>query len=300
MSQTETMMVFVLGVAATLLIVLLFGRGLWSMLGRWSGWQQTRNIPFAIRELQAERDGLKAEKAMIAHKLESSVTDIKMRLAEQMAEVSRNRNRLLDMTALLKVSHAENASLLQSLSNTQNEVAALKAQVEENVIAINIAWAKMAERDGEVGRMHQVNDSSQQNILSKDERINNLEAEAKALRDIVAMYSPTTNDATVGATIFEERLADLKAKASNGRATEVSTEASPMRHSNAAANSFEARFNAVVSGNPLTAADTLAVVQANVETPEMVDTTQDIVSQSASNVLSLAQRVRSLRKEFKK
>ena len=299
MSQTETMMVFVLGVATTLLIVLLFGRGLWSMMGRWSGWQQTRMVPFAIRELQAERDGLKAEKAMISRKLESSVADMKMRLAEQMAEVSRNRNRLLDATAQLKTSHGQNEGLRQSLHKTQQEAEALKAQVDENVKAINGAWAKMAERDGEVGRLQQVNDSSQQAIFSRDERINNLESETKALRDIVAMVAPTPNDSATGDSVFEERLAEMKAKASNGRASHV------------AANSFEARFNAVASGNPLTASDTLPVVQinstqaalsaqSNVVTPVMTETTQDNVNQSVSNVLSLAQRVRGLHRELKK
>ena len=88
-------MLIALGVFATLFLVLLFGRGLWALLGRWSGWKDARKVPSTIRNLQAERDGLKAEKAMMASKLDSTLADMKLRLAEQMAEVSRNRNRLL-------------------------------------------------------------------------------------------------------------------------------------------------------------------------------------------------------------
>lgn len=51
-------------------------------------------VPANIVELQADRDRLRAEYAMLSRKLELRIDDLKTRNAEQTAEVSRNRNRI--------------------------------------------------------------------------------------------------------------------------------------------------------------------------------------------------------------
>jgi hypothetical protein len=153
MSQTETLLLFILGFAVALFVVLLFGRGLWALMGSWSGWREARKVPAAIRELQAERDSLKAEKAMMAQKLEATVNDMKMRMAEQMAEVSRSRNRLLDLGQSLKEREDSVAHYKQQSEDRQAQILALQAQVEENVKAINLAYAKVAQKDDEMGKL---------------------------------------------------------------------------------------------------------------------------------------------------
>jgi hypothetical protein len=219
MSQTETLLLFVLGFCAALFLVLLFGRGLFAVLGQWSGWRETRQQPTAIRELQAERDGLRAEKAIMAQKLEASLSDMKMRLAEQMAEVSRNRNRLLDMGQTVKEREATIAHLQTQLDDKSSLVTSLQSQIEENVKSINLAYAKMAQRDDDHMKMQHVLKDGQSTLLMRDEKIRNLIDETKALRDMVGnpLQSLPTEQPVLGVV----------------------------------PNSFEARFANIAAGNPL-------------------------------------------------
>lgn len=126
MSQTETVMVFALGFCSALLVILLFGRSLWSAIGHWSGWKGKRSVPNTVLDLQAERDTLRAERAMLTKRVETGATDLKMRMAEQMAEVARNRNRVLDLNASLKASQAETEKMRATNTELQAQVALLK------------------------------------------------------------------------------------------------------------------------------------------------------------------------------
>ena len=94
MSQIETVMLIILGFAVALLLALILGK---LLLGKASGLgkrRSTRQDPVTIAALQADKDKLRAEAAMLSRKLELRLNDLKTRLAEQTAEVSRNRNRI--------------------------------------------------------------------------------------------------------------------------------------------------------------------------------------------------------------
>ena len=94
MSQIETIMLVTLGFAVAALIALFLGRMIWSYALGLGKRRMQRSAPASMAELQADRDRLRAEYAMLARKLELRLDDLKTRLAEQTAEVSRNRNRI--------------------------------------------------------------------------------------------------------------------------------------------------------------------------------------------------------------
>jgi hypothetical protein len=264
MSQTETLLLFVLGFCVALFVVLLLGRGVWSVVGNWNSWREQRRQPAAVRELQAERDSLKAEKAIMAQKLEASLNDMKMRMAEQMAEVSRSRNRLLDMGTTLK--ERENTISHQAaLAEERNaKVAALEIQIEENVKAINLAYAKMAQREDEHGKMQGVLKDAQSTLLMRDEKIRNLADETRALRDIATLSAPTVHRT--------EFLAPYLASTADPKPA--------------------------TNGNPFADDNTFAPAPA--EKPLTEAESDERVDRSVSNVLSLAERVRGLQTGMKK
>jgi hypothetical protein len=72
MSPTETLMLIGLGFALALVLVLLVGRGIWNMAMRLGARRHAKQIPTAMLELQADRDRLRAEHAMMSRKLEPS------------------------------------------------------------------------------------------------------------------------------------------------------------------------------------------------------------------------------------
>ena len=94
MSQIETIMLIILGFAVALLLTLMLGKLLWGQAVGLGKRRSRRDDPVTIATLQADKDKLRAEAAMLSRKLELRLNDLKTRLAEQSAEVSRNRNRI--------------------------------------------------------------------------------------------------------------------------------------------------------------------------------------------------------------
>jgi len=130
-------MVLGLGAALTLVLVLLFGRVLWSWAVRAASRKQAKKVPIEMLELQADRDRLRAEHAIMARKLDLRLDDIKVRMAEQMAEVSRNRNRVQNLLRememkdeLLQTKLRENKDLNIQLDNNRAELDAAHRTIE--------------------------------------------------------------------------------------------------------------------------------------------------------------------------
>jgi cell division protein FtsB len=282
MSQTETVMLFVLGFCVALLIVLMFGRGIFGLLATWSGWREERKVPAAIRDLEAERDSLKAEKAMMAKRLESSTTDIKMRMAEQMAEVARNRNRVLDLTATLEQAKAEIAKLQDEGKVRVEQISALKIQIEENVRAINTAWQSAGEHEKRLANAATESSQLEQKIAKRDSQIANLENEAKALREIVAMFVPSSDDVR-------------EAKNARAAAAVIPIQESPYSIPPVVkAPTLIQPFKPVEAAKP----EDFVLEGPDNDVPDLAD--QDAVTRSANNVLSLAERVRGLQSGMKR
>ena len=116
-------MVLALGAALTLIAVLLFGRVFWSMAMAAGARKRAKAVPMEMLALQADRDRLRAEHAMMARKLELRVDDIKTRMAEQMAEVSRNRNRVQNLAQDMERKD-------ESIAGKDREITSLNTQLE--------------------------------------------------------------------------------------------------------------------------------------------------------------------------
>ena len=123
MSQFETIMLVALGFVVALLVGLVVIRGMWSYAVGLGKRRTERRAPSHIAELKADRDRLKAEFAMQGRRLQLRLDDLKTRMAEQMAEASRNRNRMELMAAELTRRDEE-------IARRKAEVDALQAQAD--------------------------------------------------------------------------------------------------------------------------------------------------------------------------
>lgn len=115
-------MLVALGFVLCALVVLLSGRAFWNLAVRLGASRNAKQIPMAMLELQADRDRLRVEHAMMARKLELRLQDIKLRMTEQMAEVSRSRNRVQNLVQDI-------ASKTESLGARDKEMERLNAQL---------------------------------------------------------------------------------------------------------------------------------------------------------------------------
>jgi chromosome segregation ATPase len=132
MSQSETLLLLILGFATAAFLGLIAGRIAWKLAFRLGARQAQRNMPSSMIELQTDRDRMRAEHAMMAKKLELRLGEIRMRMAEQTAEVSRHRNRF----EILKQDVAKRDEMLAErnaeIVTLRDNVSYLEAKIEEN------------------------------------------------------------------------------------------------------------------------------------------------------------------------
>jgi hypothetical protein len=124
MSQTETILLIILGFSLASLIALFMGRMVWTVALKLGAKRMQRQMPSTLVDLQAERNRLRAEYAMMAERLGSRLEEAKLKAAEQMAEVNRHRNRLRQMESGDVAGAAE-------LRDLRSQVKALEAALSE-------------------------------------------------------------------------------------------------------------------------------------------------------------------------
>jgi peptidoglycan hydrolase CwlO-like protein len=168
MSQIETLMLLGLGFAVAALISLFVARGLWHYALRLGGLRTQRAAPSAMAELQSDRDRLRAEYAMLSRKLELRLMDLKTRLAEQMAEVARSRNRIDTLITevekrdgLLAARDEEIATLKLQLSPFESELASRTQSIQQ-------LKEQIRDRDEDIDAMRQTIENLTREIAERD------------------------------------------------------------------------------------------------------------------------------------
>lgn len=141
MSQSETLMLLILGFSVAAFLGLIGGRIAWKLAFRLGARHTQRNMPSTMIELQTDRDRMRAEHAMMAKKLELRLSDIRMRMAEQTAEVSRHRNRF----ELLK----------QDLAKRDEELLERNAEIVTLRDRVSDLETQVEEKDGEIQAMNE-------------------------------------------------------------------------------------------------------------------------------------------------
>ncbi|MEQ1523045.1 MAG: hypothetical protein ABL936_17400 [Aestuariivirga sp.] len=141
MSQSETLMLLILGFAVATFLGLIGGRIAWKLAFRLGARHTQRNMPSTMIELQTDRDRMRAEHAMMAKKLELRLGDIRMRMAEQTAEVSRHRNRF----EILK----------QDLAKRDEELLERNAEIVTLRDKVSYLETQVEEKDGEIQAMNE-------------------------------------------------------------------------------------------------------------------------------------------------
>lgn len=137
MSQTETLLLVVMGFSLAALIFLFLSRFIWSIASRFGARKFHRQAPATMAGLQTERDRLRAEFARLSQKLGGRLETARMQMAEQMAEATRNRNRIEMLVAEINIKDVEAAQRTQEIANLKQKIAGLEE-------GLSVAVAEMA------------------------------------------------------------------------------------------------------------------------------------------------------------
>ena len=153
MSQFETIMLVALGFVVALLIGLVVIRGMWSYAVGLGKRRTERRAPSHIAELKADRDRLKAEFAMQGRRLQLRLDDLKTRMAEQMAEASRNRNRMELMAAELTRRDEEIARHKAEVEALQAQAGTFERELSQRTEMTQAARDELRNREAEVAEL---------------------------------------------------------------------------------------------------------------------------------------------------
>lgn len=303
MSQTETLMFVALGFALALLVALLFGRAFWNVAMSLGARRNAKNIPVQMLELQADRDRLRAEHAMMSRKLELRLEDIKARMTEQMAEVSRNRNRVQSLIQQLDEREATLTIRDREVGALSSQIEVQKADLESCAIAINRLNQETGSKDIEITKLAQSVAQLTLTLREKNGMVGRLSDELQT-----SLYlNKSTPHAKPGADAGEDRM-----KRRIAELTSISAQMSEQQHSNVQT------LNTPLNNQPNIEAPTRqSILNGKVEDTEresdamslelkaldaMLDkklgTPQPIVPEKESgakaNIISIAQRIRAL------
>jgi chromosome segregation ATPase len=105
-----------------------------------------------VSELQTERDSMRAENAMMARKLEVRMGEMKAKLAEQAAEVSRHRNRLEIMAADLGQRDKADGGLRTEITRLEEQVATYEGLISQRTDSVSLTLEKLQAKDREINQ----------------------------------------------------------------------------------------------------------------------------------------------------
>jgi hypothetical protein len=314
MSQSETLMLIALGFAIAIILVLLVGRTFWNLAVHLGARRHEKQLPRAMLELQADRDRLRAEHAMMSRKLELRLDDIKARMTEQMAEVSRNRNRVQSMlqelerrdeiirirdrevealNAQLEVHRADLANGVSAIEELRDKIAAKDLELVKQANIVVQLSAAVHERNAATGGMgeepqsdlrvaasepasRQIADSGEDRLRQRIAKLTSLSSEMISQRE-----NPPFAD------VNNIALSPIPLPLSTGQDLPITP--SPLEEKTLAAE----RESAAMS-DELEALDQLLATNINPPLTAAEATTEPRKSGAMANVISLAQRIRAL------
>ena len=177
MSQIETIMFVALGFVLAALVALLIGRVLWAFALRAGRRRDERDKPTDLARAQADRDRLRAEYAMLSRRLELRLHDLKTRLAEQTAEVSRNRNRIERLVEELEARDVALAAAAADLQEARAQLEPLEAELAHRTHGLQKLKEQLRDRDEAMTGLHQELAGSHAEIAARTRQVEALRAE---------------------------------------------------------------------------------------------------------------------------
>jgi DNA repair exonuclease SbcCD ATPase subunit len=149
----QSLLFYGFGFVSALLVALLIAPAFWRRAVRLTERRIRATMPLTMNEIQAEKDGLRAEFAMATRRLEMKAKDLKDRVAVQMVDIERGKVELQE-TAAERDRLREEAAALEK---KRDEAEAALAARDEELRALSSKSAELAQqiaaRDAEITRL---------------------------------------------------------------------------------------------------------------------------------------------------
>jgi hypothetical protein len=323
MAQTESLMLIGLGFVLALLLVMAFGRGVWSLSNNFAKRQRNRDLPAAMLSLEADRDRLRAENAAMASKLEVVSEHAKAAIASQTAEVARHRNRVVGLTEDINEKSVELHSKIDIADDLKVQLQDLGETLELQQRASRELTADNVEKEATIKRLEADIDALKLEISDGKTDLYRVSAQLEDARSETAALKQEMAEAVSHSVRYPrpapepapERVQQFEAQPEN---TAENTAENPFEQSadpaqtrpetqEAAATSRAARFNFDKPGSIRLARPALPPVQQPDIKEVLLEARRDLIDLARANpagdvgqsgpaqgVISLAKRLRAL------
>ncbi|MDN5927763.1 MAG: hypothetical protein L0I29_11870 [Hyphomicrobiales bacterium] len=190
----QSLLFFGFGFVCAALIALLVAPAFWRRAVRLTERRIRATVPLTMNEIQAEKDGLRAEFAMSARRLEMKVKSLQDRVATQMVEIERTREELRQTTEEREGLKAEGAVL--DSKNGELEAALKAASEESGALSAEFAAisAQFADKDAEISRLDLAATDASLEVSNRQIELAAREAEVAKLHDDVARFKEQRRD----------------------------------------------------------------------------------------------------------
>lgn len=320
MSQLETIMWVFAGFAVASLIALVLGKFAWNIAYRLGARRARKQIPSNLIELQVEKDRLRAENAMLHSRSEVEADQLKSREVEQMAEVMRNRNRIGTLGEAIALRDQQVATHAAEIAALKEQIEVIEAELARRTETIQSLEAKLQQRAAAPVAEPQpaaVPVPYQPVTLEREAEPELLPFRLSALRQAPAAESANEDEAAAQDRL-SKRVRDLTRIADQFRNREAPLPAdrsripeikpSPVDIPPMPASSFEPRIDPAALKNGDFSQGVMRQQDEYWQEPETAgpepeilppqpSETQPRLSPSVANVISLAQRLRALKKD---
>jgi hypothetical protein len=207
MSQIEALMYAALGFVVALLLVFAFGRGVWSLSNFYAKRKREKDVPASMLEIEAEKNQLRAEHAVMARKLETGTEDMRAKVITQMAEVSRHRNRVLNMSEDLDKATVDLESQKQEAASFAIRVTDLENELADGKKALESLHEAVSERDTRIAELENALSTNQKTLADMRELAREREEQIDNLTAALENTAKTLEEASGQKTDLERRLA---------------------------------------------------------------------------------------------
>jgi chromosome segregation ATPase len=279
MPQLETILWFGLGFALASLIALFLGRSAWRSGVRLGARRMQRKVPGTVSELQTERDSMRAENAMMARKLEVRMGEMKAKLAEQAAEVSRHRNRIEILAADLGRRDKADASFKAEIARLEEQIANYDGVISQRTDSVSLSLEKLQAKDREISQQAD-------EIAALKSRIWKLQAKTQPIEERLLEAGEESEKLAAEIRALDQAWPTKLAELGLSRAP-AETSAASGSEASAATQMAEAAGQAEALNGAASPVTELRAEARPARSPQ---------SRFAGNVISLAQRIKALQK----
>ena len=149
----QSILFFGFGFLSALLLALLIAPAFWRRAVRLTERRIRATMPLTMNEIQAEKDGLRAEFAMATRRLEIKLKNCKDRAAAQMVEIERNHQHLQEVSGERDRLKEEAAALEKKNGELEAARAASAEELQALSAKFNELQGQVAAKDAEISRL---------------------------------------------------------------------------------------------------------------------------------------------------